>query len=1047
MPTGVLGIRDINPNMWPSGSERGGVFANMARSAAPTVRPNNDALEEGDYYYNTVDDTFYIHNGTSFVAMAAASSALGLNGAYSNGQTITRNGATLAITDDRTNATDCLSIAKSAAGSGDLIDLSYTAAATGAGIRATMTTAATAAQALVVVGQASVRVTNPLVAITENGTGAVPAFDVLGAAATTGALIRARASAAVAPVADTDGMVTIDTTGSANAAQGLLVYNNTAAHTGTLLRIYDNAATGAGTSLGIAYATTFTGDAINVTMTNAATAAQALVIVGQAAARITNALVSISEEGTGALPTVDIAANATTTGALLRLRRTGGAALPVADTDGMQTIDVTGTGNAAQGLLLYNNTAAHTGTLLRLYDAGATGAGTSLGIAYGTTFTGDAINVTMTNAGAGAQALVVVGHTAATSNVIEITANGTGAGNALAVIGGGTMSGDLVDIAATAAVTGDFLAITMTNAGNGADGITLTGSPTGRTGIMLSIADAETTGSGATISVTKSGAAAVGDVFNIDLTSTGAGPVFDINLSAAYTGIVFDIDGSTGIHTGNVIDFATTQAYTGIFQNVVMTNSGVGAQALVVVGQAGAATSSLCSITANGTGDAHHALDLVAGGALSATDGVLLDLSATAAIAGDFVLLTMTNAAAGADGIVLTGSPTGRTGTMLSIADAQTTGSGPTLSLTKSGALAVGDVIDITCSGTGAGAVFDIDLTTAYTGIVFDIDGSVGVHTGDIFNFNTTQAYAADVFDIDLTNCAAGVQLLVITASATARSANLIAYTGGAADTGDVINIALGAFTGSGNAITVTTGAAAWSGDAFDWTPNASSTTMRALDLNGAGTRTVNVIDVDCTGADTAAAISVVTAGVGASNVPAGVEVSGTGDLVAGGDLARFVSTGSPSSTSNLVAIEQSTGAGTAGAYALYVSATGTNVEGILVDDGDVVVDEDLTVSGNWLAGTPENITAGTGGAINVTELVTTINTDAGGDAYTLANGTVGQLKVICMIVDGGGNAVITPTTALGFTTWTGGDAGDSCILFYSSSGWVCVSNQGGALA
>ena len=51
-----------------------------------------------------------------------------------------------------------------------------------------------------------------------------------------------------------------------------------------------------------------------------------------------------------------------------------------------------------------------------------------------------------------------------------------------------------------------------------------------------------------------------------------------------------------------------------------------------------------------------------------------------------------------------------------------------------------------------------------------------------------------------------------------------------------------------------------------------------------------------------------------------------------------------------------------------------------------------------------DNITAGTGGAIAVTNYLTTINTDAGGDAFTLANGTVkGQMKKILLVVDGGG--------------------------------------------
>jgi hypothetical protein len=50
--------------------------------------------------------------------------------------------------------------------------------------------------------------------------------------------------------------------------------------------------------------------------------------------------------------------------------------------------------------------------------------------------------------------------------------------------------------------------------------------------------------------------------------------------------------------------------------------------------------------------------------------------------------------------------------------------------------------------------------------------------------------------------------------------------------------------------------------------------------------------------------------------------------------MISFKSTGSPSSTSNLVAIEQSTGAGSAGANALTISATGTNVEALAITAG-----------------------------------------------------------------------------------------------------------------
>lgn len=95
------------------------------------------------------------------------------------------------------------------------------------------------------------------------------------------------------------------------------------------------------------------------------------------------------------------------------------------------------------------------------------------------------------------------------------------------------------------------------------------------------------------------------------------------------------------------------------------------------------------------------------------------------------------------------------------------------------------------------------------------------------------------------------------------------------------------------------------------------------------------------------------------------------------------------------------------------------------------------------------NITAGTGGAIAVTNYLTTINTDAGGDAFTLANGTqIGQMKKILLVADGGGDAVVTPATALaGGTTITFNDATDYVILQWSGTAWVVLENSGTTIA
>jgi hypothetical protein len=96
----------------------------------------------------------------------------------------------------------------------------------------------------------------------------------------------------------------------------------------------------------------------------------------------------------------------------------------------------------------------------------------------------------------------------------------------------------------------------------------------------------------------------------------------------------------------------------------------------------------------------------------------------------------------------------------------------------------------------------------------------------------------------------------------------------------------------------------------------------------------------------------------------------------------------------------------------------------------------------------PEDIPAGTGGAINITSYFTTLNTDAGGDAYTLANGTViGQLKKIYLLTDGGGDAVITPANLDVGSTITMNDAGDYIVLIWNGFSWQPIENIGSTIA
>ena len=85
-------------------------------------------------------------------------------------------------------------------------------------------------------------------------------------------------------------------------------------------------------------------------------------------------------------------------------------------------------------------------------------------------------------------------------------------------------------------------------------------------------------------------------------------------------------------------------------------------------------------------------------------------------------------------------------------------------------------------------------------------------------------------------------------------------------------------------------------------------------------------------------------------------------------------------------------------------------------------------------------------GAVDTTNLVTEITT-TGADALTLANGSVGQIKIITMIVDGG-DGTLTPTTFANGTTITFDAVGESATLVWNSTvGWVATSTVGATIA
>ena len=153
------------------------------------------------------------------------------------------------------------------------------------------------------------------------------------------------------------------------------------------------------------------------------------------------------------------------------------------------------------------------------------------------------------------------------------------------------------------------------------------------------------------------------------------------------------------------------------------------------------------------------------------------------------------------------------------------------------------------------------------------------------------------------------------------------------------------------------------------------------------------------------------------SNADINIEANGTGSVYV--DQLRFRNNNITTHITNADLELNTDGTGT------IELQTATNVTG------------NLTVSGAFI-GSRQTISGA--GAINLTTLYTEITTTSG-DAYTLANGVIGQMKIIVMVVDGG-DATITPTTFANGTRIVMDAVHDSVTLIYGANGWVVLASQ-----
>ena len=661
---------------------------------------------------------------------------------------------------------------------------------------------------------------------------------------------------------------------------------------------------------------------------------------------------------------------------------------------------------------------------------------------------------------------------------MTFTDSSDGGLNLLELVKDGAGSGNVIDIAIDAALTGNVIDIDM-NSGTGAKAIYIDNGAGARTGTDIDIKD-DSSGNHTVINIASSGSGlskglvwtgsyngspggnAIELTFdnsdNLDtggiLITRGTGVRTDnaIAIADASTGNVSVVDiNISGAYTGNIIDVTTSAAATG---NVFYADldSAVAATGLHLEGS-GVRTQPMVEFNTDATGSANFISSVISG----AISGNVIDIAIDATVTGNVIDIDL-NAGVGAKGLYIDGGGGARTADMVELkydgsgnADAiyivQTaTGSGAVMDIDMNGTLtgevfnvdmnnAVGaalmnidcgggtrtkDLFDITFDGDGNVGVMDINHSNTGSGNIFDLDVS-GVHTGNAIDIVYSAAATGHALHADMGDNLAGNALLIDAAGVRTAPLIYIANTGTDAATSDHVLFINQTGLLDSNLAQLTFGTAASTGNAIGI----------AMDTNVAGM-----------------AIDITSAATGVSGEGAGLNIAHSGNLVAGADLVRLDSTGSISSTSNVLSIVQRTGAGTAGAYGLHISTTGTNVEAIKVDDGNVVFDEELLVSGETTLGAGvifsgiETIAAGgTSTALSLTETLHSVDADAGGDTFTLADGTIGQIMVVTCL-SATGTATVTPENMSGGTSVTMDAAGESVIFMFVDTEWYIIGGN-----
>jgi hypothetical protein len=725
------------------------------------------------------------------------------------------------------------------------------------------------------------------------------------------------------------------------------------------------------------------------------------------------------------------------------------------------------TGSTTTSFFTITPSGLTTGTAVYLPVAALT-TGKALNVVANALTTGVVIDVTSSAAAiTGNGRLLSIAHSGATTTSGVISEFSTAAGDETVLMkltaSGLLALGTILQLSGSSVTTGNGITVADLDSLTDGYGIHIASAATAitSTGHLLYVDHTGATGTSAVLSEFKTAA-------------TDETTVVKITTAAMVSGIGLNIVGTTGMTTGSLIR-ATSSTAGAVATNGIYSFKGTGAYTstsnagLVDIGATATTAGTVVHITSSAAAQTATALLYVeASGFTTGYTGDVVTFKSSSTT-GDAAVLNVTSAnTTDGSAIEVTSGATTTNGRAIKVvAEGLTTGVGIGFAHTTSVIADGGSMVRLSDSGIATGGatngfMLDVRSTATVAGTLVKLVSSAAAQTTacilDIVSSGYTTGFTGSV--------------VKITGASTTGSGAVLTVTGANTTAGETVKVDAAALTTGTGLLVTSAGVLVTTGELVSLVANSATTCTGVLRASATALTDGWVAEFTGGGANFSASGGVLNLAMGAATVGTGVQVVSTGVYTGTTGLLALTAN---SATTGVIAAISATSLTTGSALKITTNATATGeyincYDGAAVDfkvsrygavtiagnalgtaaltltTGDIVVSNgSLNVANKFILSSVETIAAGNPGALSLTNSVHHIDADAGGDTFTLADGTVGQIMTIVMD-SATGVATITPSNLAGGTSVTLNAAGDSVVLQFIDTDWYILGGNSYAI-